>query len=232
MNFKQISLLLILIPLLGWMPVHGSPVNLVWNVNGISHTLIDDGMFLFQDTQIETDPLPGFTANLNQTDSIRLAFNAPAGERFVVTPKGVEPMRMQIMVNYHGESNVFGATFLPSMVVGFTGAQGTLPSQITEVGESLIRTNGNQVLFNFIYEFVEPFSFTGWSAEMEGPFTVSSGTYTYSVVDMYLGIRVPIETDLGPTIALEVIPEASTLGLLFFSLLVLRGLRGSSRRKL
>ncbi len=127
----------------------------------------------------------GFTANLNEIESVAFTARPPDGKRIAVSlptnqPEFAGTVFVSVRFYLRGPLNEFNASNTSPLTLEFLGLTGSV---LTELSSSATyRQNGNQVEIEALYSAGGPFSFQGLRVRMEGPFTTTSETFAYELL--------------------------------------------------
>jgi hypothetical protein len=160
-----------------------------------------------------------FTANVNSLSNMTLNLSAPVGNKINVDLPAGKTGYFTVNLNYTGTLGVFDSTTPLLHSYQFLGLSGTAPTNTYDSVD--IRNNGNQISLQASYSFSEPFSFTGWGANIAGPFSTSSGTMTYSDYGSGVSFSYLSPTVAEQFVAFQPIPEPPTWMLVSMALVPL-----------
>jgi len=153
-----------------------------------------------------------FTTDLGSWTDMKVDLSVLPGEEIKVDLPAGKTGFLNVSLNYHGTLGVWDKDEDWPHIFQFSGVIGPAPTLTYEsVGG---RANGNQVFVQAAYSFTSPFSFTGWEADISGPFS-SGGNMTYSDVAHHCSFSYEDSVDGGQFV--WIVPEPSTLALAWFA---------------
>ena len=147
-----------------------------------------------------------FSTDLGSLSDMKVDLSVSPGQKIKVDLPAGKTGFIEVLLNYQGTLGVFNTDEPWSNAVQLLGVSGPAPAlSSTDIRG---RLNGNQVNIQAVYQFTAPFSFTGWKADVTGPFS-SGGTMTYSDAGSFFQIRYSDTVDGGQFVT--IVPEPSTL---------------------
>ncbi len=164
---------------------------------------------------------PGFTVDLGGLDGISAHLEVGPHKRIDVDLPAGKTGFLEIMLDYDGTLGVFNMDETWSSTQQVLGVVGS-PGLTEAVVEMRGRENGNEVVIRTVYTFTAPFSFTGWHADITGPFS-SGGNMTYASTLAFMQLRFQDTVDGGQFVS--IVPEPGGMAMMAVGAAMLLGRR-------